>query len=570
MIGFSADGDSRLLNTMKNFTKFCLRDRETLFLETHEPEFVCFQDTIHVGNKGRNRALKMSIVLPMGNKIVSISHLKILINNVPKEVHGLVVKDVCPDDRQNFKSLQKVMMPRVLNALTEYVDESQATVMYFGIYSEITSSMLDLNISPLERVYKIWFAAYFIRIWRIWIKNMQKNQSNIKYSLSDNFISPNSYACVEINAHNIIKIIRKLRCLGLPELFHPNYFSSQPCEETFRQLRSMGTMNFTKINFTLLEVFHLIGRVELQNDIIYSKLAEFDSISFPRNKINPANTCKHLMPADDEIRATMVTAYENAIKKATQFDMKVQFEDALYSDIIDIHLKNSTTRKRKFEEIYLEEGRNDDLIDKTNYSDYNEDIEESTPFIEIENTNGTKKKIRKSTYVWYLTDFNEKLGNDRLKRVQTSSNKTSCKRRLNFDRPTQSKNISNVSEIQIGDWCIFKNNKTNPELILGVAVGFKYINGANEKEKQYTWDFAPVECDLPDEKKRGINVLASWYRISTDGILERFGDANCFHVDIQNYCATLFNLKFDEPGSFDKAYFKSIESEIKKFDVTYK
>lgn len=39
---------------------------------------------------------------------------------------------------------------------------------------------------------------------------------------------------------------------------------------------SMGTINYTKINFTLLELIHLVGRVELMNDIMHFKLADSD------------------------------------------------------------------------------------------------------------------------------------------------------------------------------------------------------------------------------------------------------------------------------------------------------
>lgn len=44
----------------------------------------------------------------MGCKQVSVTHLKLLINGTSKDVRGLVLKDVCPDDKQNFKSLQKM------------------------------------------------------------------------------------------------------------------------------------------------------------------------------------------------------------------------------------------------------------------------------------------------------------------------------------------------------------------------------------------------------------------------------------------------------------------------------
>lgn len=81
------------------------------------------QDGIHEGLKLRNRMLKPWEPMAMGNKQVSASHLKILIQEVPKIKHGLVYSDISPDDRQNFKSLQKCMDIRVRNALHAFVPD---------------------------------------------------------------------------------------------------------------------------------------------------------------------------------------------------------------------------------------------------------------------------------------------------------------------------------------------------------------------------------------------------------------------------------------------------------------
>lgn len=92
------------------------------------------------------------------------------------------MKDICPDDRQNFGSLEKIMLPRVSDAQT-------------------------------------------------------------------------------------------FRDSNMGKFYLPTLFNSQPNEEIFRQFRSMGTISYTKINFSLLKLFHLVGRVELQNNIVHVKLA---------------------------------------------------------------------------------------------------------------------------------------------------------------------------------------------------------------------------------------------------------------------------------------------------------
>lgn len=89
-----------------------------------EPVELHSQDPTHIGTKLRNRLLKPSILIPLGNKQVSVGHLKMLIEMVPKGVHGLILKDICPDDRQNFGSLEKVMQPIVTKSLEKYIFDS--------------------------------------------------------------------------------------------------------------------------------------------------------------------------------------------------------------------------------------------------------------------------------------------------------------------------------------------------------------------------------------------------------------------------------------------------------------
>lgn len=82
--------------------------------------------------------------------------------------------------------------------------------------------------------------------------------------------------CIEINARNLIRfaivVSQKFRNRGEPEMFLPPIFDSQACEKLFRRFRSMGTTNFTKINFSILELIHMVGRVEVQTDIAYCQL----------------------------------------------------------------------------------------------------------------------------------------------------------------------------------------------------------------------------------------------------------------------------------------------------------
>lgn len=152
---------------MRNNSKLDLEHILNEDSEEDEPSYI--QDPKHIGTKLRNRYLKPSVVLPIGNKQISVSHLKVLINTVPKDEHGLTLKDICPDDRQNYDALEKVMNQRVSNALIKYVPDSEGTVIYIKICQQVTSSFIDNDLTPLERIYRSSHSVFFLRGWRKWI-----------------------------------------------------------------------------------------------------------------------------------------------------------------------------------------------------------------------------------------------------------------------------------------------------------------------------------------------------------------------------------------------------------------
>lgn len=200
-----------MLSSMKTWTSFEIKFEIDFIAQL--PYFI--QDTIHIGTKLRNRLLNSPIVLYIGTHIVSIVHIKILLKMVSKEVHGLVLSDVVPEDRQNYGSLEKIMHDRVINAMKTHVADCEATVMYLTLCKLITSAFTVPNLTPIKRIYNIWYALYFVRLWRKWLKSTKG------YSLSENFISDNAYTCLEINAHNLVKLIQNLRSKGQEHLFLP-------------------------------------------------------------------------------------------------------------------------------------------------------------------------------------------------------------------------------------------------------------------------------------------------------------------------------------------------------------
>ncbi len=99
---------------------------------------------------------------------------------------------------------------------------------------------------PLERLTKIWFATFFFRFWKHYIKKSPT------YTIEHNFITQNAYVSTELNAHVLILFIIVLRDKGNSSSFMPWLLGSQSSEKAFRSIRSMSSTFSTIINFSML------------------------------------------------------------------------------------------------------------------------------------------------------------------------------------------------------------------------------------------------------------------------------------------------------------------------------
>lgn len=578
VIGHSSDGDPRLFSAMNNKIKLdviphidvlnSIQDRLNL-----SPYSSCVQDMIHIGTKLRNRLLNPSVVLHIGDKVVSALHLKMLINTVPKETHGLVLHDIYTEDRQNFKSLEKVMEPRVLEALEKNIVDSQATVMYLTLCKHITASYLQKNILPIDRIYNIWYSVYFLRCWRKWI------QSKHGFTLGANFITSNAYGCVELNAQSLIELIVKLRTVQMQTMFLPSYFSSQPCEEFFRHMRSMGTMNFTKINFSIYDLTHMVSRVEMMYKIICSR----KEIVSPRMTLDTEVNEAINFPSDDEIISTLIDARNDALQKALEFGINSTAEDIMTCGL-QRNISQNKKGSHECADLLLSEIDSDFSMDSSSDTssidieekiDKNQSIQESVDenpinidaktgakYIETIDSDGEKKNMKVTTLIWSLEESNKKLSSDRLKRVKQpdDSDKQQSKRRKVGESSTSANNdkvYSFKSDIlSISDWAIFKNDMNNPNdiYLIGIVVGFRFVaETVNEhtqrkrkKITKYRFDYASTKNEAGNQaKKKKIQVLCMWYNINENGLLNARQNSENLIVYMESYLATMKTPKVE-------------------------
>lgn len=223
-----------------------------------------------------------------------------------------------------------------------------------------------------------------------------------------------------------------------PEQFLPSLFDSQGCERLFRVFRSMGTTQFTKINFTLLELIHMIGRVEVQTEIAYCKL-DIEGIEFPHKR--KEKTRIYELPTNDETSATVAKAKEEAFQCAQKFGMTNMMPNIL-DEIDEFEFKSNHRLNKNDEETYEElyedvddlsiENIQESHVEHNEEHEFDESYEEllhdntsevnpNSKFICVMDEYGKEKKILKSTFVWMITEPNAKMSNDRLKRFQKNS-----------------------------------------------------------------------------------------------------------------------------------------------------
>lgn len=315
-------------------------------------EFVCVQDSIHIGTKLRNRLLNTANTLIIGNNIISLNHLKILMSTIPKDEHLLSATDINVEDRMNFNAVLKISDPRIISLLLKKVPGSEATAEYLNLIRLSTSAIISKSLSVEERLYNLWYCVFFLRKWKTWLKDSKKDNTH--------FITENAYICIEINAHSLLNLI--INNYEKSKMLKFHLFTSQPCESFFRTMRSQTSTHSTVVNFTLFDVFHRSKRFEMQEDII-NKFKE--KIIFPRHSAKIISTVfsENNMPNKEEIFEIIMTAKGDALKNISKFGVnhtdKLSTLKAQVSS--SLNFENSTDNNSEDEGEGINETYNDQI-----------------------------------------------------------------------------------------------------------------------------------------------------------------------------------------------------------------
>lgn len=425
VLTMSSDSDPKYNSAMRNLSKIGTKSNYGWFscvIENDGPFYV--QDTIHIATKMRNFLLRFSYnkhVLPLGKYFITLDHLHFVRENFSKDQHELTITTLNPIDRQNFQSARKMFDVKVLKLLKKHVKNSDATVQYLKIMRDVVEAYMDRNLTPLQRIRKIWVSLFLVRIWYSFIV------SKPEYTLRNNFLTNNCYSCIEINAHSLILIILYLRKIEKPQLFMPFLFHSQGCESTFRQLRSMSSTFSTVTNCTVKEAIARISKIQLQNEIMHTTSSNF---VYPRlNKTsNVDSKIIHQLPSPLDIFNEIVLCQKIANETATKLGLISSTKPRpMFCRIkpytpkcikITQQMKSLSINKKTAPK--MPDSRNIQLKD---YSGKLKNIDERSPYVLLDSVKEKKVIVRKTSLCWLLRHESRKLSSDRLVRVRSDTKK---------------------------------------------------------------------------------------------------------------------------------------------------
>lgn len=422
VLAISSDSDPRYNSAMRCNSSLGIRSLTNLQADfscgrisnIHEPIYI--QDTVHIGTKLRNFFLKTQWkhkMLPFGSYFIEIEHLFMLIDQLPKDRHQLTKHDLNPNDKQNFSSVSRMCDQKVIGLLGEHIDNSQGTAVFLQMIRFVLDSFLDIHLMPLQRIEKIWYAVFLLRIWR------QRILDSDRLTLKNNFLTNNCFSCIELNAHGLAKILLRLKEMNRPELFLPHLICSQPCESLFRQVRSMTTTHSTVVNFSVKEFLDRVNRIQLQNSIT---LELSESFVFPRLATNFQKSASIDLPSIYEITITIEHSKKQAFRDAMELGLiqhrvrRPLFPCPIRPLILET-VEKQIEKRSNMPTINLSKFRS---IALKNYQYRFEKtaVHENSPYVELPHSASKRIVLKKSSLCWLLRDEYIKLSSDRLERVK--------------------------------------------------------------------------------------------------------------------------------------------------------
>ncbi|CAF3314134.1 unnamed protein product [Rotaria socialis] len=283
------------------------------FMPPHQV-FFCFQDSIHLCAKLRNRMLSETASLLIGNGEVSIQVLNELIETKSKFVHGLVKTDIKASYRQNYKSCHKILRDGVINAL-EDIDDSLATQIYLRLLCSVSLAYINHNTSIIDCIYHSWLAVFICCIWQTWLHLVHKediSESHSQMSKENLFITAPAHLSIEMNAHSLVAICLLVHQQDLP----------------ISALRSMSGVFSTVVNFITEQLLKRAGKLSVLADIQNQSESAYDDAYHLLSKLDVHIALKKAKKTEIlQVRSFVRAQFDRKFKKVSYDDDESYLSD---------------------------------------------------------------------------------------------------------------------------------------------------------------------------------------------------------------------------------------------------
>lgn len=313
----------------------------------------------------------------------------------------------------------------------------------------IYDSYSNNDLTPIERVEKIWYSLFMIRIWRDYVTRSK----NLK--MKNNFLTTNCYACIELNAHAIVLLIMHLQEKKTPELFLPLLLNSQPCEDLFRIARGFTSTFPTVVNFSSKDFVHRISKIRMQNDIMQMISKDFEFPRLGKSTKNQSNPPRSL-PTITNIISQIERCKDNALRDAVQLELLTNIQAGKFDDsckILPLIDRQSYTKINSDDDNCDDDSQDEnvyeqqsswkcyslDCLRSTTLKNYAKnfgdmEIEETSIYSEIYNEPTKRLIVKKSSLVWLLRKRHSRISSDRLIRVRSTFSKTPKMRKKTYQK----------------------------------------------------------------------------------------------------------------------------------------
>jgi len=201
-----------------------------------------------------------------------------------------------------------------------------------------------------------------------------------EYSIQNNFITENTYSCIELNVHSLITLLQTARKSG--HNFLPWLHGSQSCEKLFRTLRSMSSTFSTVVNFGILGLLRRLHRLQIQFQLETSSCNT--GIAYSQTKTSKHNAKCVQNPDDQDLTDTtdqdiLAVVWDaknkvhDVVKELGMWEESIDYSDddnwesqeCSNSDTEEINMNdtlsgnNSTSEQEFLQEIYDQQEFND-------------------------------------------------------------------------------------------------------------------------------------------------------------------------------------------------------------------